>query len=418
MNTNVYLYTDDSIIQEYFSRRLSFIIATILIISFFENYISQYYWNFLSKIANRVYFTLEIWLVLEILINKIKSFKINIYFLLTFSTILSFLINGSSIQGLIYYTKLYILPLIVLIWSYYLKEKLLLKIILYLYLFNLLLNVTWLIGINPLPNIYRNDWVDLAIGTIDSTFFGFLSIIGLMYCIVFKRFFFAILFLFGLIITNSLTLFVIALIISIPAFKLKIKYMFVIIVLMTGIISIYTTHIPNWYESHLLRFKSLSITNIYKYEMYDAFTKDFLANPTNLLFGFGPGERTSGASEAISSDYFLSAVSRYSESIFLRGGSILDHFDSGITSIIWEIGLIGFILWTAVFYTFLVNKQLTKSDRYFNLLIIFLLFLSQLIFDFFRKSNLAIIISIFYGISASGISDYFVKQSVNDCKKY
>jgi hypothetical protein len=131
--------------------------------------------------------------------------------------------------------------------------------------------------------------------------------------------------------------------------------------------------------------------------------EDFSNEPFKLLTGFGPGERSSFASEWAVSEFYNNNITYFSETLYVEGGSVMDKYYSGFASIFWETGIAGFICLILLFRKFMLNKDLSNRERRLNIAFIVLFFLWSLVMDTFRHSNLSILYIMLAGILSNGI---------------
>ncbi len=390
------------------------ILIIIVFIAFIENYVSIYIFPALNFITARLYFVLGIWLTIELFWYNDKNYYTKIYFFLIITVFLSFLLNLASFTGLIYYYKLYIFPFTLLIWVYKLKSFKIFKLFVWMYILNVVLNFGWLFRINPLPNNYKNNWADFAIGTTGSMFFGYLSLVLLVFGFIYRRKLLSIIAGFCLIITSSFVLFGFTIPVLFIASKAKLRQYISVFALVMILILGFRIFLPGTYGDTVKRIEIIKNLKFPKLDLYYDMFNDFRKYPVHILFGFGPGERTSLASEQTDSKFYRNTVMYYSFNYAITGGSIMDKFYSGISSIFWEIGCLGIVLVGILLYKMLLTKSLTSKEKKLNLSVLVLFILWSLIVDPFRNSYLSILYFSLLGLLSVGIENFLVIETAEN----
>ena len=387
------------------------ILEILLIYSFLESYIGEYIWSGFYFISSRIYVLVLIWLFVELLLASNKSnkaFNYLIYWLIF--SLVSFLFNFSGLAGLLIYLKTYLLPFIIIYWIIENHSGRLVKIFFYMVILNVLLNLGWLLKINPLPNRYINTLDDLAIGTVGTAFFAFLSIAFILYGYIYKKKFVAVISGFCLILSNSLALWGIFLPTMISATKFRIKHYLSITIVIGILIISFSYLMPNVYSFTVNRLDLVSKLKFAKLEMYSEMITEFQSHPLNLIYGFGPGERSSYASEEVQSKFYNNEITYYSENLYIEGSSIIDKYYSGIASVVWETGLAGLFLFIMILYKYLFNKGLTPREKKLNFAFLVLFILWSMVMDTFRNTNLSILYMMMIGILGLGIEQFIPER--------
>ncbi len=388
-------------------------LMVIVTIAFLEFYVATYIWNGLYHISSLTYLFLGISITVGLLIDIRRDKKIALYYLLIIVCLLSAIINKSTLAAYIYYLKYYIFPISFAILAKKTGSAKLLKLIVFLYLLNVVLNIGWLLKINPLPDHYINNWADFAIGTIGSTYFAFLSIIFMVFYIINPKIIPLLVSSFGLIITNSLTLWGL----SVPVFfissgiKLKRIVSLLLIVLSAGLLFIVL--FPKIYSNTIHRIGVFSDVHFVKEDLYTDMFMDYQNHPMKIVFGFGPGQKSSMASEAVSSMYYKNHIEPIKYKYDIPGGSVMNKYYSGVASIFWEIGLLGSVIYVYLIFLILFENKLSDKDVRMNLSFVLLLFLWMGVSDFFRNDYLGIITFVLIGILGNGLLPQFKALKIN-----
>jgi hypothetical protein len=278
-----------------------------------------------------------------------------------------------------------------------------------LFFFNVALNIGWLFKINPLPNIYINALDDFAIGTVGNAFVAFIAMIFILYGYIYKKKLLALFSGFVFLMSNSFALFGIFLPVMLSATKFRIKHYLGLVMGMVIIVFSFAYLMPDIYEFTTSRLDIVSKLQFAKLELYTEMFDEFTSNPLMLVTGFGPGERSSYASEQIESEFYNNNVTYYSETLYIEGSSIMDKYYSGIASVFWETGLAGLLCLIIIFKKFLFSPDLTKQEKRLNISYIVLFVLWSLVMDAFRNTNLSILYMMLAGILSNGIESQLAR---------
>jgi len=171
---------------------------------------------------------------------------------------------------------------------------------------------------------------------------------------------------------------------------------------------------PNIYEFTTSRLDVVSRLQFAKLELYTEMFDEFSSDPLMLLTGFGPGERSSFASEQTESKFYSNNITYFSETLYVDGSSIMDKYYSGFASVFWETGILGLISLIIIFRKFLLTGNFSRREKRLNISFIVLFFLWSIVMDTFRHSNLSILYVMLAGILSNGIENQIVKLKTKE----
>ncbi len=152
-----------------------------------------------------------------------------------------------------------------------------------LFLINILLNVGWLLHLNPFPNAYKNTLDDFAIGTVGTAFFAFISILFILYGYIYKKKLFMFFSGFALLMSNSLALFGIFIPVIISATKFKIKYYILLLFITLSLVISFIYLMPDVYKFTVNRLEIVSDLRFAKFELYTEMYESFAKHPLKLI---------------------------------------------------------------------------------------------------------------------------------------